>query len=126
RVADWLVAPRVVQGLSEKLLAALKTHHESQPLSEGLPREEARERIFGRASPHIFEHRLAALASQAKIVVRDRLALAGHQVSLSSEETQARDAIERIFKEAGLAPPDPSAVQAGAQVPAGVGERVAI
>ncbi len=65
----------VVQELSEQLLAALKLHHESQPLSEGLPREEARERIFGRASPHIFEHVLATLASERQIVVRDRLAL---------------------------------------------------
>ena len=125
RVADLLVVPPVVQELSKQLLAALKRHHESQPLSEGLPREEARERIFGRASPHIFEHVLATLASERQIVVRDRLALAGHQVSLSSEETQARDAIERIFREAGLAPPDQSAVQAAAQVPAAVVDRIA-
>ena len=125
RVADVLVAPTVLQELASELLAALKTHHEAQPLSEGLPREEARERIFGRASAHIFEHVLSTLAAERKIVVRDRLSLAGHQLSLSAEETQARDAIERIFKEAGLAPPDPAAVQAAAQVPAAVVDRIA-
>jgi selenocysteine-specific elongation factor len=124
-VADLLVAPSVLQELSEQLLAALKMHHESQPLSEGLPREEARERLFGRTSPHIFEHVLSTLAAERRIVVRDRLALAGHQVSLSSEESLARDAIERIFKEAGLAPPDPAAVQTAAHVPAAVVDRVA-
>jgi selenocysteine-specific elongation factor len=124
-VADLLVAPSVLQELSEQLLAALKMHHESQPLSEGLPREEARERLFGRSSPHIFEHVLSTLAAERRIVVRDRLALAGHQVSLSSEESLARDAIERIFKEAGLAPPDPAAVQTAAHVPAAVVDRVA-
>jgi selenocysteine-specific elongation factor len=124
-VADLLVAPSVLQELSEQLLAALKMHHELQPLSEGLPREEARERLFGRTSPHIFEHVLSTLAAERRIVVRDRLALAGHQVSLSSEESLARDAIERIFKEAGLAPPDPAAVQTAAHVPAAVVDRVA-
>src|SRR5262245_12829338 len=125
RVADLLVAPPVLLELSAQLLAALKAHHESQPLSEGLPREEARERIFGRASPHVFEHVLSTLAAERKIAARDRLALAGHQVSLSAEESQARDAIERVFKEAGLAPPDPTAVQAAAHVPAAVVDRIA-
>ncbi len=125
QVADLLVAPSVLQALSDKLLAALKAHHNSQPLSEGLPREEARERIFGRASPHIFDHVLSRLAAEQKIVARDRLALAGHQVSLSAEESQARDAIERLFKEAGLAPPDPTAMQAAARAPAAVVDRMA-
>ena len=125
RVADLLVAPPVLQELCDEVLAALKAHHTSQPLSEGLPREEARERIFGRTSPHIFEHVLSTLADDGKIVARDRLALAGHQVSLSPEESQARDAIERLFKEAGLAPPDPTAVQAAAHVPAAVVDRMA-
>jgi selenocysteine-specific elongation factor len=125
RVADLLVAPAVLQELSEQLLTALKAHHQSQPLSEGLPREEARERIFGRASPHIFEHVLSTLAAERKIVARDRLAVAGHQVSLSAEESQALETIERIFKEAGLAPPDPTAVQASAHLSAAVVERIA-
>ena len=66
RVADLLVAPDVVVSLSEQLLAALKVHHASQPLSEGLPREEARERLFGRASPHVFEHVLSTLADERR------------------------------------------------------------
>ena len=124
-MADLLVAPAVLQALSERLLAALKAHHESHPLSEGLPREEARERIFGRAAPPVFEYVLAQLAGERKIVVRDRIALAGHQVSLSPEESRARDAIERLFREAGLAPPDVAAAGASAQVPAAVADRLA-
>jgi selenocysteine-specific elongation factor len=124
-VADLLVAPDVLVGLSGLLLAALKVHHASQPLSEGLPREEARERLFGRASTHVFEHVLSTLADERRIVVRDRLALAGHQVSLSAEESQARDAIERIFKDAGLAPPDSATVQSTAHVSAAVMDRMA-
>jgi len=125
RVADLLVAPRVLGELSERLVAALRAHHESQPLSEGLPREEARERLFRRGAPAVFDHVLAALAADRKIVVRDRLALADHQVSLSPEESRARDAIERLVRDAGLAPPDAAALAAAASVPAAVANRMA-
>jgi selenocysteine-specific elongation factor len=46
-------------------------------------------------------------------------------VSLSPEESRAREAIERLFREAGLAPPDAAAVVAAANVPAAVADRVA-
>ena len=124
KVADLLVASSVLQGLAERLLTALKTHHESQPLSEGLPREEARERFFGRSSPHIFDHVLSTLAAAGQIVVRDRLALAGHRVSLSGEDSRTRDEIERIVKEAGLAPPDAATLQTLVNAPAAIVDRI--
>jgi selenocysteine-specific elongation factor len=124
-VGDLLVAPGVIQDLSAGLLAALTMHHKSQPLSEGLPREEARERLFGRAAPAVFEYVLTELARERKIVGRDRLARAGHQVSLSAEESQAHAAIERLFREAGLAPPDAASVAALLNVPAAVADRMA-
>jgi selenocysteine-specific elongation factor len=124
-VGDLLVSPGVIRDLSDRLLATLEAHHQSQPLSDGLPREEARERLFGRAAAAVFEHVLSALARERKIVVRDRLALAGHEVSLSPEESQAREAIERLFREAGLAPPDTSVLPSAARVPAAVADRMA-
>ena len=99
-------------------------HHDSQPLSDGLPREEARERLFGRSSPHIFDHVLTTLAAAGQIVVRDRLALAGHRVSLSGEDSRTRDEIERIFKQAGLAPPDATMLQTLVDAPAAVVDRI--
>jgi selenocysteine-specific elongation factor len=123
-VADLLVSGTVIADLSESLIAALQGHHAAQPLSDGLPREEARERLFGRGAPAVFEHVLAELARQHKIVARDRLALAGHQVSLSSEESQAHAAIERLFQQGGLTPPDPAAVAAAVKVPAPVVDRM--
>jgi selenocysteine-specific elongation factor len=124
RVADLLVAPGVLQELAERLLAALKAHHESEPLSEGLPREEARERLFGRSSPHIFDYELTTLAARGQVVVRDRLALAGHRVSLSGEDSRTRDEMERIFRTAGLAPPDAAALQSLVKAPAAVVDRI--
>jgi selenocysteine-specific elongation factor len=125
RVADLLVTRQTVHDLSERLLAALKAHHAAQPLSDGLPREEARERLFGRSSPHVFDYVLTTLGDAKKIVVRDRLALVGHQVSLSGDDSRTRDAIERIFKDAGLAPPDSAAVQTAVKAPAAVIDRIA-
>lgn len=124
RVGDLLVSPSVVRGLSERLLAAVKAHHTAQPLSEGLSREEARERLFGAAAPAVFEHVVADLVSREKIVARDRLALPGHLVSLSPEEALARTAIECLFRDAGLAPPDVSALAGSAGVSAPVADRI--
>ncbi len=125
QVADLLVAPEVVRALSEQLLAALGGHHDANPLAEGMPREEARERIFGRAAPAVFEHVIGELSAARKIVATDRLALVSHRVSLSPEEARAQEAIERLFVEAGLAPPDEAAVVAATNVPAAIVERVA-
>lgn len=121
-VGDLLVATGEIERLSRELLAALKAHHGAQPLSEGLPREEARERLFGKASPAVFEHVLERLSRQ--VVARDRLALAEHQVSLSPEEAAASDALLRAYRDAGLAPPDLAAAAASAGVPADVADRV--
>jgi selenocysteine-specific elongation factor len=113
-----------VQELTERLLAAVTAHHQAQPLSDGLPREEARERLFRRAAPPVFEAVVAALAGTGKITARDRLTAVGHQLSLSPEESRARDAIEQLFQDAGLAPPDLPAVQNAVGLPAAVVDRV--
>lgn len=123
-LGDVLVAPPVVAALSARLLEAMAAHHDSQPLSEGLPREEARERIFGRAAPAVFEHVVARLAAARTIVARDRLALAGRQVAMTPEEAAARAGIDRVYREAGLTPPDLSAAASVAGVPSAVAERV--
>ena len=124
RVGDTLVAPSVLTRASTRLLDALRSYHQAQPLSEGLPREEARERLFGKANPAIFERLLADLVAAQAITARDRLALADHQVSLSAEETRAREGIERAYRDAGLRPPDPASVQAAAQVRVDIADRV--
>jgi selenocysteine-specific elongation factor len=77
-----------------------------------MPREELRERLFGRAHPAVFDRVLHDLVSAGTIVARDRLALAGHRVSLSAEEARVRDAVDRAFREAGLAPPDAASLAA--------------
>jgi selenocysteine-specific elongation factor len=116
RAGDRLVAPRIARELRTRLLEALREHHQAQPLSDGIPREEVRERYFGRASAAVFEMVLAGLVAEGCISARDRVSLAGHRVSLTDEESRARDAIDRAYREGGLRPPDEAAIAAAAGV----------
>jgi selenocysteine-specific elongation factor len=125
RVGSFLLSPLVLQALSSQLLAAVAAHHVSKPLSDGMPREEARVRLFGNAAPPVFEHVLSMLSASGRISGRDRLALAGHQLALSAEETRVGEAVERLFRDAGLAPPDIVAVPASAGLAADVVDRMA-
>jgi selenocysteine-specific elongation factor len=124
RAGDVLVARGVVDALEASLLETLRVHHAAQPLSEGVPREEARERLFRRGDQAVFDQTIEALVARKAIVARDRLALAEHRLELSPDEDRARAAIERTFKEAGLKPPEPSAAASLAGVPAPLADRM--
>ena len=123
-VKGSLFAATTVRDLEKALVAAVTEHHRAQPMSEGLAREEARERIFGHASPVLFDAVVGTLVSGGKLAGRDRLALPGRGVSLTPEEARAQEALDRAFKAAGLAPPDLASVAAAANLPAAVADRV--
>ena len=105
-LGDLIVSPSVLEALAERLVRELASHHATSALSEGMPREEARDRIFRRAHPAVFERVLETLSAAKRIAGRDRLALAGHQVSLTPQESAAQAAIERVYRDAKLTPPD--------------------
>src|SRR5262245_25700281 len=79
-VGDVLVARAVIEGLKAKILDALALHHRTQPMSEGVAREEARVRLFRHGHPAVFDYTLEELASAGRVAGRDRLALASHNV----------------------------------------------
>ena len=114
----------VVETLERRLLAAIAEHHRSNPIVEGLPREEARERIFGQAPHALFEDVLRRLIAQGKVTGRDRLAQPGRGVSLTAEEARAHEGLDRVFRTAGLAPPDVAGAASAAGVPAAVADRI--
>ena len=123
-IEDILLSRRVLDGLSARLVAELETHHRGQPLSAGLPREEARDKLFGRASPAVFDFVVQHLVAAGRVIARDRLALASHQVSLSPEEARVHRQLEEIFREAKLAPPDVAAAATTAGASKDVADRV--
>jgi selenocysteine-specific elongation factor len=124
RAGDTLVAPAVLEALGRQVLALLDEHHRAEPLSEGRPREEVRERLFGRAGPGVFERVIGDLESAGTVGGRDRLARATHRVSLSGDEETARAAIESAYRDAGLKPPELAAVAAASGIAPDVVERV--
>jgi len=127
RAGDVLVAPRVLANLRDRLLAELTAHHRAEPLSEGVSREELRVRLFGRADPAVFSTIVSDLVADGRVVARDRVALAGHTVSLSPQEARARDAIEAAVRAGGLKPPDAAGIaEAAGAAPAVVDRMVSL
>jgi selenocysteine-specific elongation factor len=124
-IGGGLVATSHLSAAEDALLTALGRYHASHPLEDGMPREEARARLFARASPQVFEHVLHALGARKRIVARDRVALAGHSVALTDEEARGRDALIGILRDAALAPPDPSALAARIGMPLDAFNRIA-
>jgi selenocysteine-specific elongation factor len=124
RVGEILVPQQVLEELGRAVLQRLGDHHRSEPLVEGMAREELRERLFAKAGDGVFELVLASLQSVRQISGRDRLALASHRVSLSAAEEQARAVCEAAFRGAGLRPPDPKDVAAAHAIPPDVMDRV--
>jgi selenocysteine-specific elongation factor len=125
RIGDVLVAREAVQGLGTAIVEALGDYHRMQPLSDGMPREEVRERLCGRAAAGVFEHVLSILVEQKTLIARERLALAGHQVALSGEDARVRDQAARAFLDGGFAPPDAGEVAAALGVGREVVDRIA-
>ena len=123
-VGDRIVRAEVIANLTQTLLEALRAHHQEHPLSEGMAREEARDRVFRHAAPGLFELVVDRLTAAATVTGRDRLALTGHRVSLSEEETRVTTALERIYRDAGLTPPDAASAAAAAGASLAVAERV--
>jgi len=58
----------------------------------------------------VFEHVVERLVGARRIVARERLALAGHQLAFSDEEQRAFGAVERAYRDAGLRPPEPASL----------------
>jgi len=106
RVERNLVATATLASLSDAVVASLAEGHRVQPLADGLPREEVRERLFAHAAAGVFDRVIADLVASGRIVARDRLAMASHRVEVAGEEKAARDGIEQVYREAGLKPPD--------------------
>jgi selenocysteine-specific elongation factor len=104
-VGNLLVTPATLDRLASALVQALGAYHRAAPLEDGMPREEARERLFAHAGVGVFDRVLDGLVEARRIVARDRLALASHRLALTPAEAEAKAGLERLFREAGLAPP---------------------
>jgi selenocysteine-specific elongation factor len=124
-IGSTLVAASRLSAVNEAVVAAVTRYHAGHPLEEGMPREEVRERLFARAPLPVFEDVLRVLTDRKRIIARDRIALAGHNVALTRDEARARDAMVETLRAAKLTPPDPSMLATQIGVPLEVVTRIA-
>ena len=111
RIGDRLLDAEALRAGGDRLLAMVSDFHRANPLRDGMPREEARERVFRRAGPGVFEAVLDGLTRDGRLVTSDHLALPGHRVTRSPAELRASDEIVALLREAGLRPPAPAAIR---------------
>ena len=124
RIGDLIVDATALAAVSDGLLAMVTAFHASHPLSEGLPREEARERLFRHGAPAVFDAVLTQLVGEGRLLARDHLALVSHRVTLSPEETRTSEAVQALLGDAGLRPPAPAAIRGQLGCDAAVLDRV--
>ena len=98
---DRLVARAHLAEPGERLIALVGASHKAQPLSDGLPREEAREQIFARAAPSVFEHVLDELKARKALVAPERLALPTHKATVAGADDRITDARSSMRLPAG-------------------------
>jgi len=111
--APVVFAPaQAVTACAAAMRKAVETFHRANPLLPGIPKQELRGRK-GRARVEIFEAALGDLvAARALAVSGDLVREAGREITLSTEETRAKELIEREFASAGLTVPGFAAVLA--------------
>jgi selenocysteine-specific elongation factor len=123
-IGDRLVGKRHLAKGAEALVALVAAFHKANPMSEGVPREEARERTFARSAPAIFERVLEDLKARKALAGTDRLALPTHRVTVTGADDTVRAAILEAYRASGLTPPDAAGVQAAAKASAAIVEKV--
>ncbi len=121
---DRLVSTAHLVKAGETMVAHVAAFHKAQPMSEGLPREEARERIFRRVDAAVFEKVLADVKARKVLIGADRLALPTHRATVAGADDRVRTAIIDAYRAGGLKPPDAASVEAAARAPKAIVDKV--
>jgi selenocysteine-specific elongation factor len=101
-----LITRAAVEELNTKIIDAITAHHKREPLSRGLQREILREQFFAGVSGETFRAFMARLEEGGAFVSeKDIVRLRDHTRELSTQDARDRDALEQVFRIAGLAAP---------------------
>jgi len=103
-----LIDPDACAALESAVCGELEAYHRANALRPGMPREQLRERCFGRAGTEVSRFVIARMEN-AGIVSNDResIRLASHRVTLSPDEERMMQDLDETFHAAGLNPPTP-------------------
>jgi selenocysteine-specific elongation factor len=100
-----LVSAECVRDIGVRMETELRAFHAANPLREGMPRGELREKTTGAAPVEVFEWVLARLHQVGKArTSREWVASADHRIELSSEEQETRDFLTETYRRAGFQP----------------------
>jgi selenocysteine-specific elongation factor len=122
----WTIASAAcLAELGARLVAATDAFHKAHPLSRGIPRQDLRAKC-GKPSAQLFDFVLHDLkAAGALAATADEVHRANRGVELSSEEAQAKSALEKEFADAKLAPPTLEAARARLTIASAKSEKLA-
>ena len=109
---EWVVDAGVAHAPVAAVLAGLAAFHRDSPLAAGMPLEAVRGRWFNALPPPVFDKIVAELVAAGTVTATDTLALAAHRVTLSAEEMQVFEWLDRRFATAGFSPPDGASLAA--------------
>jgi selenocysteine-specific elongation factor len=123
--APIVVAPApAVTDCAASIREVVETFHRANPLLPGIAKQELRARA-GRARVEIFDAALGDLvAARALVTAGDLVSQAGREITLSTEETRAKELIEREFESAGLTVPGFASVLAKLPVDAARAQKI--
>jgi selenocysteine-specific elongation factor len=110
----WLLDREWAKAALARLRETLSAFHQQNPLVPGMPKEELRSRELAEAPAFLLD---ALIAGSTGIVAEgENLRLAAHRLVLKQDEERALEAIERLFRQAGLSVPSVNEVLAKAGV----------
>ncbi|CAK8718048.1 selenocysteine-specific translation elongation factor [Candidatus Electrothrix laxa] len=102
-----LLAALVVEQLNQSILDLLEQYHKDNPLKTGLAREEIRSRLKPPVDQKMFQYMMTGLAKNGLIVQEGaEVRLSTHEVTLQVDEQDMQEKIGRLYKDAGLRPPN--------------------
>jgi selenocysteine-specific elongation factor len=120
-----LASVDAVQACAARILAELDRFHRANPLLEGAPKENIRERTAAGILPEVFRAALDGLVVSGRVALAgDLVKRSGRGMDLRPEEGLAKEQIERQFVQAGLAAPPVEQVLAGLPVEARRAEKL--
>lgn len=88
---------------TKRLVDLITRFHQKSPLERGISREELREKMGPKIQPDVFRTLMQSASASGRIVMdRDLVRLAGHEVSLTEDESAIKDEIAGIFQNASF------------------------
>ncbi len=103
-----MISEKILKEAADVTNTAIQRFHQTNPLVQGMGREELKARLFGEASNVFFQALLDKLVADKKIVVaQDLVYQLGRKVTLNADEERIRTQLSERFRSLGLQVPGP-------------------